>query len=75
MSGEANRKIFYNDRNLDLSGYKILLGGVPNLQDIATYTEAPPQDVDAGLKRLASLFRKERVEEGALAYIYIRFED
>ncbi|KAF8804683.1 cytochrome P450 [Phlegmacium glaucopus] len=60
MAGEANRKMFFNDRRLNMTeGYKILAGGIPNLSDI---------DVDARepgvfLKQLSLLIRKERITE------------
>ena len=63
MSGEENRKIFFNDRNLSLDeGYKILLGGIPNLQDIKSDYSV---DIPEYNKRLLLLFRKERINEGA----------
>lgn len=64
VAGEANRKIFHNDRNLDLSaGVRILLGGIPNLQDINLDTELT-RDTPNFIKRLMLLLQKERVKEG-----------
>ena len=63
MAGEENRKVFFGDRNLDLSeGYRILLGGVPKLEDIKHTHHADTSDF---IKRLLLLFRKERINEGA----------
>jgi len=60
MAGEPNRKIFFNDRNLDLGeGYRILLGGVPRLEDINVDTS---QDATEFVKRLSLLIRKERID-------------
>ena len=65
MSGEANRKIFFGDRNLGLSeGYQILLGGVPKVEDIHPNFDTPEKSEQ--IKRLLLLFRKERINEGAL---------
>ena len=68
MTGEANRKIFFGDRNLALSeGYRILLGGIPRLEDIDNdhHSDAPER-----IKRLLLLLRKERINEGALT-VYV----
>jgi hypothetical protein len=63
MAGEANRKIFFNDRNLAFSeAYQTLLGGQPNLEDINHNLDT---EVSAFIKRLLLLFRKERINEGA----------
>ena len=69
MAGEENRKIFFSDRNLDLSeGYRILLGGVPDVKDINIKTG----DISDFIKRLLLLFRKERIDEGApIVYVSI----
>jgi hypothetical protein len=68
MAGEANRKIFFGDRDLSLNdGYQIFLAGIPKLKDINHdhYT-----DVSEFIKRLLLLFRKERINEGALT-VYV----
>ena len=68
MAGEANRKVFFGDRNLGLTeGYQILMGGVPRLDDIFDnhYSDKPEL-----VKRLLILFRKERINEGATT-VYI----
>ena len=63
MAGEANRKIFFGDKNLGLSeGYQILLGGAPKLKDIK---KKDPTDLSESNKRLLLLFRRERINEGA----------
>jgi hypothetical protein len=68
MSGEANRKFFFGDRNLAFSeGYKILLGGIPRLEDIQHDPESEKSDF---IKRLLLLFRKERINEGALTVYF-----
>ena len=69
MAGEANRKVFFGDRNLVLSeGYRILLGGIPKLKDIDNVHYSEPTE---RMKRLLLLFRKERINEGALTVYYI----
>jgi hypothetical protein len=68
LSGEENRKIFLNDRNLDLAeGYRILSGGIPKISDIKHKEDS---DVSDFIKRLVLLFRKERINEGA-ATVYV----
>ena len=62
MSGEENRKIFFNDRNLSVKeGYKIFLGELPKLKDINHEMD----DSSSFIKRLLLLSRKERINEGA----------
>jgi hypothetical protein len=64
MAGEANRKVFFNDRSLSLSqGYRILLGGVPTLEYIKP-ENASHDDSTELIKRLALLLRRERINEG-----------
>jgi hypothetical protein len=72
MSGEANRKIFFNDGSLDpFEGYRLFFGGVPTLKDINVNPDAPHHGT-AFFKRLILLQRKERVSEGAPSfYIFI----
>ena len=68
MTGEANRKIFFSDRNLGFTeGYQILRGGIPKIEDIH-----PNHNSDSSqfIKRLLLLFRKERINEGALT-VYV----
>ena len=64
MAGEANRKVFFNDRNLDLSGYRILLGGLPRLEDINMDSSLKDQ-VPEHVKRILLLSRTERLADGA----------
>ena len=59
-AGEANRKIFFNDRNLALD--ITLLGGIPEIEDI---DHSHNTSVPEFIKRLVTLFRKERINEGA----------
>ena len=62
MSGEENRKIFFNDRGLDITqGYDILRAGGPDLKYINGSGVNGPADF---IKRLLLLLRKERVNEG-----------
>ena len=64
MAGEANRKVFFGDRNLDLSeGYRIFLGGIPKIEDVKDGHQSDTSDL---IKRLLALFRKERINEGAV---------
>ena len=64
MSGEANRKIFFNDRDLNLAqGFQILRGGAPDLEDIDINGHGVNGPADF-IKRLLLLLRKERVNEG-----------
>jgi hypothetical protein len=63
LAGEANRKVFFGDRNLSLTeGYLILFGAVPKLEDINVDHNS---DLPEFMKRLLLLFRKERINEGA----------
>ena len=63
MAGEANRKIFFGDRNLGLSeGYRILFGAAPKLKDIVLDKHA---DISELNKQLLLLFRRERIDGGA----------
>lgn len=73
MAGEANRRIFFNDRNLDLNaGARIFLGAIPRLRDIAVDTDEP-RGVSEFIKQLSLLLDKERIDEGApmLRYVFI----
>jgi sterol 14-demethylase len=64
MAGEANRKIFFNDQNLDLrAGVRVFIGSIPKLQDINVITEdSQPTRISGFIKRLLLLFRKERID-------------
>ena len=62
MAGEENRKIIYNDRNLDLSGYRILSGTLPHLEDINLTTKVDGE-VSLFVKRLLLLLSNDRVKE------------
>ena len=62
MAGEENRRVFFNDRNLDLSGYRIFLGALPNLDDIKVKTEIH-DDTPLFIKRLTHLLQRDRVKE------------
>ena len=75
MSGVENRKIFFNDRNLDIiEGYRLLSGGTPSLKDI---------DVDGFrsttgpelVKQIHLLSRKESVNEGTPIYYIFHSPD
>ena len=59
-AGEANRKIFFNDRNLAVD--ITLLGGLPKVEDI---DHGHNTTVPEFIKRLLLLLRKERINEGA----------
>lgn len=64
MAGEENRKIFFNDKNLEAEkGAQIFLASLPNLQDVTVVAEPRP-GIDFN-KRLQLLFRRERVTQGA----------
>lgn len=65
VTGEANRKIFFNSRGLDFNqGYRILSGGTPSLKNINVHIGGP-YDVTDFIKRLLLLLRQERVDKGA----------
>ena len=66
MSGEANRKIFLNDRGLDINqGYQILRAGGPDLKYMNINESGPGVNGAADfIKLLLLLLRKERVNEG-----------
>ena len=64
MSGEENRKIFFNDRGFDLSeGYQILRGGV-DLKGVNNDGSGVIGRANF-IKVLLLLLRKERVNEGS----------
>ena len=73
MAGEENRKIFFNDKNLDLSGYHILLGGIPNLKDIEV-DSGLYEDIPETIKRLLPFLHKERIKECA-PKLYVSFAE
>ncbi|KDR79795.1 hypothetical protein GALMADRAFT_136397 [Galerina marginata CBS 339.88] len=69
MAGETSRKVFFNEPGLSMTeGYRILMGGAPELKDIKVQTtsdgEDVQSDVDEGfIKRLLSLVRKDRIAD------------
>ena len=67
MAGEANRKIFFNDRSLGLSeGYRILSGAAPRIE----YINRDTDESSESKKRLALLLRRERIDEGTNQPMY-----
>lgn len=64
ISGEEARKMFFNEKGLGLDeGYRILMGGAPNIDDISVQPkEGRVKDAEL-VKRMAVLFRKDRVVE------------
>jgi hypothetical protein len=65
VAGEANRKIFFTERSLDVSqGYRIFLGA-PNLLDINIKMGEEAGGITLFSKRMLSLFHRDRVIEGA----------
>ena len=71
MAGEENRKIFFNDRSLDLGeGVRFFIGSIPKLDDIKVNFIDAPSDF---IKHLSLLFRRERINEGAPSFLYIFF--
>lgn len=63
LTGEQSRKIFFNNHSLDISeGYRILLGGIPNLEDIDISKEFETKRQEE-IKRILMLFRSDRVAE------------
>jgi len=63
LSGVVARKAFFNDGSLDLpEGYRILMGGAPQLRDIHV-PEPDQQNISTFIKQLVNLLRKERVDE------------
>ena len=65
ISGEEARKMFFNEKGLGLDeGYRILMGGAPNIDDISVQPkEGRVKDAEL-VKRMAVLFRKDRVVDG-----------
>ncbi|KAJ8523130.1 hypothetical protein ONZ45_g407 [Pleurotus djamor] len=56
MRGEESRKAFFGDKNLSFTeGYKILMGGSPDLKDIDITTEISGESVAAFNKRLLTI--------------------
>ena len=75
MSGEENRKIFFNDRNLDIvEGYRLLSGGTPSLKDIDVDGSRSTTGTEL-VKQIHLLSRKESVNEGTAIYYTFRPPD
>lgn len=57
--------MFFNEKGLGLDeGYRILMGGAPNIDDISVQPkEGRVKDAEL-VKRMAVLFRKDRVVDG-----------
>jgi sterol 14-demethylase len=62
MSGEEARKTFFNGKGLNfVEGYRLLMGGSPELKDIKVETEDPNEAIFN--KRLLKLLRRERLQD------------
>lgn len=62
VAGEKAREAFLNHRHIDMTeGYKILLGGIPNLEDINIEPEA--DQTTQFIKRLLLLLRRDRISD------------
>ncbi|PPQ70347.1 hypothetical protein CVT25_000127 [Psilocybe cyanescens] len=61
VAGEQSRKVFFNEPGLNMNeGYKILMGGAPDITDANVTAE----DIGEGfIKRLLSLIRKDRITD------------
>lgn len=65
ISGEEARKMFFNEKGLGLDeGYRILMGGAPNIDDISVQPKEGRVKNQELVKRLAVVFRKDRILEG-----------
>ncbi|KIM37022.1 hypothetical protein M413DRAFT_448749 [Hebeloma cylindrosporum] len=63
VTGEQGRKIFLNDKSLDMGeGYKILSGRGPSLEDIDKNADGS-HDARSFINRLLLLLRKDRVAD------------
>ena len=64
LSGENSRKVFFDDKSLDASqGYRILMGGAPNLECIDVgKVETARQEF---IKDLLLLLRKDRLVDSS----------
>ncbi|KAG5651880.1 hypothetical protein H0H81_007074 [Sphagnurus paluster] len=63
VAGESARKVFFNEKGLDLEeGYGVLMGGKPKMHDIQVET-ADMKDLSTVTKQLVHLLRKERLAE------------
>ncbi|KDR74009.1 hypothetical protein GALMADRAFT_71675 [Galerina marginata CBS 339.88] len=68
LRGEEARKAFFDTKSLDfIEGYKILMGAVPRLTDIAV-TDTANEDVSWFNKHLAMLLNKNRLTDGSFNY-------
>lgn len=57
--------MFFNEKGLGLDeGYRILMGGAPNIDDISVQPKEGRAKDSELVKRLAVLFRKDRILEG-----------
>ncbi|KAF9557039.1 cytochrome P450 [Agrocybe pediades] len=67
LRGEQARKFFFSQPGLNMTeGYRILMGGAPNLNDVGIEFggESARTDTDEGfIKRLLSLLRRDRIQE------------
>ena len=62
LAGPIARKVFFNDPKLHISeGYKILMGGVPDIRDVDVKVATENRSV--GIKRLLLLIHKDRLAE------------
>ncbi|PPQ75528.1 hypothetical protein CVT24_013234 [Panaeolus cyanescens] len=62
VAGEKAREAFLNHRHIDMSeGYRILLGGIPDLEDINIERET--DQTTQFIKRLLLLLRRDRISD------------
>lgn len=63
MTGLNGRKLFFNNPGLSVAeGYKLFLGGVPNITDVTT--EAFENIASGFHRRIHFLLQKDRIVEG-----------
>lgn len=69
MSGEKLRKVFYNEPGFNMTeGYRILMGGAPEIKDVQIQTNADGEDAqndvaEGFIKRLLTLMRRDRISD------------
>ena len=69
MSGEKLRKVFFNEPGFDMTeGYRILMGGGPEIEDVQIQTGAEGKEVhnevvEGFIKRLLTLMRRDRISD------------
>ncbi|KAH9478207.1 Cytochrome P450 monooxygenase [Psilocybe cubensis] len=65
FNGEQSRKVYFNEAGFSMSeGYRILMGGAPELKDAHVQSSVTDADIEDGfIKRLLLLLRRDRITD------------